>query len=107
MTGAPYPSNLVSDVALRDGSTVRIRPARPDDLARVQDYLVGLSPETRRLRFWTVAVNIGELAEKIWDVDYRDPLPLLVLGGGDEGTMIGGAQSSRMDDGRAEIGMSV
>jgi acetate---CoA ligase (ADP-forming) len=107
MTGAPYPSNLVSDVALRDGSTVRIRPARPDDLARVQDYLVGLSPETRRLRFWTVAVNIGELAEKIVDVDYRDHLTLLVLRGGDEGTMIGGAQYSRMDDGRAEIGMSV
>jgi acetyl coenzyme A synthetase (ADP forming)-like protein len=107
MTGGPYPSNLVSDVVLRDGSTVRIRPARPDDLVRVQDYLLGLSPETRRLRFWTVAVNIGELAEKIVDVDYRDHLTLLVLRGGDEGTMIGGAQYSRMDGGRAEIGMSV
>jgi acetate---CoA ligase (ADP-forming) len=107
MTGGPYPSNLVSDVVLRDGSTVRIRPARPDDLARVQDYLLGLSPETRRLRFWTVAVNIGELAEKIVDVDYRDHLTLLVLRGGDDGTMIGGAQYSRMDEGRAEIGMSV
>jgi acetyl coenzyme A synthetase (ADP forming)-like protein len=107
MTGGPYPSNLVSDVVLRDGSTVRIRPARADDLARVQDYLLGLSPETRRLRFWTVAVNIGELAEKIVDVDYRDHLTLLVLRGGDEGTMIGGAQYSRMDEGRAEIGMSV
>jgi acetyl coenzyme A synthetase (ADP forming)-like protein len=107
MSGGPYPSNLVSDVVLRDGSTVRIRPARPDDLARVQDYLLGLSPETRRLRFWTVAVNIGELAEKIVDVDYRDHLTLLVLRGGDDGTMIGGAQYSRMDEGRAEIGMSV
>src|SRR4029453_2634271 len=107
MTGGPYPSNLVSDVVLRDGSTVRIRPARPDDLARVQDYLLGLSPETRRLRFWTVAVNIGELAEKIVGVDYRDHLTLLVLRGGDEGTMIGGAQYSRIDEGRAEIGLSV
>src|SRR6266545_2126394 len=107
MSGGLYPSNLESDVVLRDGSTVRIRPARPDDLARVQDYLLGLSPETRRLRFWTVAVNIGELAEKIVDVDYRDHLTLLVLRGGDQGTMIGGAQYSRMDDGRAEIGMSV
>ncbi|HSL67375.1 MAG TPA: GNAT family N-acetyltransferase [Actinomycetota bacterium] len=107
MSGGPYPSNLESDVVLRDGSTVRIRPARPGDLARVQDYLLGLSPETRRLRFWAVAVNIGELAEKIVDVDYRDHLTLLVLRGGDEGTMIGGAQYSRMDHGRAEIGMSV
>jgi len=107
VSGGPYPSNLESDVVLRDGSTVRIRPARPDDLARVQDYLLGLSPETRRLRFWTVGVNIGELAEKIVDVDYRDHLTLLVLRGGDEGTMIGGAQYSRIDGGRAEIGMSV
>jgi acetyl coenzyme A synthetase (ADP forming)-like protein len=107
MSGGPYPSNLESDVVLRDGSTVRIRPARPDDLARVQDYLLGLSPETRRLRFWTIAVNVGELAKKIVDVDYRDHLTLLVLRGGDEGTMIGGAQYSRIDDGRAEIGMSV
>jgi acetyl coenzyme A synthetase (ADP forming)-like protein len=52
-------------------------------------------------------VNIGELAEKIVDVDYRDHLTLLVLRGGDEGTMIGGAQYSRIGDGRAEIGMSV
>jgi acetate---CoA ligase (ADP-forming) len=107
MSGAPYPSNLMSDVALRDGSTVRIRPARPDDLVRVEDYLLGLSPETRRLRFWTIAANIGELARKIVDVDYRDHLTLLVLRGGDEGTMIGGAQYSRIDGGRAEIGMSV
>ena len=107
MSGGPYPSNLESDVVLRDGSTVRIRPARPDDLARVQDYLLGLSPETRRLRFWTVAVNIGELAKTIVDVDYWDHLTLLVLRGGDEGTMIGGAQYSRMDGGRAEIGISV
>jgi acetyl coenzyme A synthetase (ADP forming)-like protein len=107
MSGTPYPTNLVSDVVLRDGSTVRIRPARPDDLARVEDYLLGLSPETRRLRFWTIAANIGELAQKIVDVDYRDHLTLLVLRGGDEGTMIGGAQYSRIDGGRAEIGMSV
>jgi acetyl coenzyme A synthetase (ADP forming)-like protein len=107
MSGGPYPSNLESDVVLRDGSTVRIRPARPKDLARVQDYLLGLSPETRRLRFWTVAVDVGELARKIVDVDYQDHLTMLVLRGGDEGTMIGGAQYSRIDGGRAEIGMSV
>src|SRR4029450_3428362 len=40
-------------------------------------------------------------------VDYRDHLTLLVLRGGDEGTMIGGAQYSRIDEGRAEIGISV
>jgi len=103
----PYPAHLVSDVVLRDGSSVRIRPARRADATRVQDYLMGLSPETRRLRFWSAALNVTELAAKIVDVDYEDHLTLLVLHGGDEGMMIGGAQYSRMDGGRAEIGVSV
>src|SRR5437867_12926344 len=105
MSGGGLPSNLSSDVVLRDGSTVRIRPAQPEDLARVQDYLLGLSPETRRLRFWTAAVNVGELARKIVDVDDLDHLTLLVLRGGDVGRMIGGAQFSLIDGGRVVIGM--
>src|SRR3990172_986182 len=107
MTVEAFPSHLVSDVVLRDGSTVRIRPARPSDARRVEDYLIGLSPETRRLRFWSQAVNVTELAQRVVDVDYHDHLTLLVLAGGDRGTMVGGAQYIRMDAGRAELGMSV
>jgi acetate---CoA ligase (ADP-forming) len=106
VSAVPYPSHLESDVVLRDGSTVHIRPARADDLIRVEDYLIGLSAETRRLRFWSVGVNVTDLAQKIVDVDYHDHLTLLVLHGGTEGQMIGGAQYSRMGGGRAEIGLS-
>ena len=104
---ATFPRHLVSDVVLRDGSTVRVRPARLDDLTRVEDYLIGLSPETRRLRFWSQAIDVGALARTIVDVDYADHLTLLVLQGGDEGRMIGGAQYFRMEGGRAEISLSV
>lgn len=107
MTVEAFPSHLVSDVVLRDGSTAHIRPARPSDASRVEDYLIGLSPETRRLRFWSQAVNVTELAQRIVDVDHHDHLTLLVLAGGDEGTMIGGAQYIRMEGGRAELGLSV
>ncbi len=102
-----YPSHLVSDVALRDGATVRVRPARRSDAIRVEDYLIGLSPETRRLRFWSQAIDVRTLAAKIVDVDYRDHLTLLALTGGDDGRMIGGAQYVRMDAGRAEFSVSV
>ncbi len=102
-----YPGFLSSDVALRDGSTVRIRPARTTDLTRVEDYLIGLSPETRRLRFWGSAIDVRGLAAKIVDVDYHAHLTLLVLHGGDEGEMIGGAQYIRIEGGRAEISLSV
>ena len=73
---------LESDVVLRDGSTVRIRPARPSDETRVEDYLIGLSPETRRLRFWSQAIDVRGLARKIVDIDLDNHLTLLVLHGG-------------------------
>jgi acetyl coenzyme A synthetase (ADP forming)-like protein len=107
MAEGSYPEHLVSDVVLRDGSTVRIRPARPTDATRVEDYLIGLSPETRRLRFWSQAIDVRGLAQKIVDVDHHDHLTLLVLHGGDEGRMIGGAQYIRTEGGRAELGLSV
>jgi acetyl coenzyme A synthetase (ADP forming)-like protein len=91
---------------LRDGSTVRIRPARTADATRVEDYLIGLSPETRRLRFWSQAIDVRGLAQKIVDVDYDDHLTLLALQGGDEGRMVGGAQYIRIEGGRAEVSLS-
>ncbi|HYF11413.1 MAG TPA: GNAT family N-acetyltransferase, partial [Actinomycetota bacterium] len=102
-----YPGHLVSDVVLRDGSTVRVRPARPDDRTRVENYLIGLSPESRRLRFWSQAIDVGAQAEKIARVDHVDHLTLLVLLGGDDGRMIGGAQYQRGEGDRAEVSFSV
>jgi acetate---CoA ligase (ADP-forming) len=43
--------SLVRDVLLLDGSTMRLRAARPDDLADVQSFYDALSPESRYLRF--------------------------------------------------------
>src|SRR5581483_10721664 len=62
---------------------------------------------TRRLRFWGSAIDVRAVAAKVVDVDYRDHLTLLVLQGGDEGRMIGGAQYIRTEGGRAEISLSV
>jgi acetate---CoA ligase (ADP-forming) len=103
----PYPAHLASDVVLRDGSTLRVRPARPSDATRVEDYLIDLSPETRRLRFWTQAIDVRTLAARIVDVDNVDHMTLIALFGGDEGTMVGGAQYVRTDGTRAEFSTSV
>ncbi|HEY7455239.1 MAG TPA: GNAT family N-acetyltransferase [Thermoleophilaceae bacterium] len=50
-----------SDAVLRDGSTAHVRDARPEDRGELGRFLKGLSPETRRLRFFTGAPNM-ELA---------------------------------------------
>ena len=103
-----YPSHLISDVVLKDGSTVRVRPATPEDLARVEDYFIGLSDESRRLRFWSQSVDITEQSRHTVDVDYVNHLTLLALAGSGDGRIIGGAQYYREGtSARAEVSMSV
>ena len=81
MTDIPdgYPAHRAVDVVLRDGATVRIRPARADDRERVEDYLIGLSDQSRYLRFGGVSVDVSEIARRATDVDYRDHLTLAGL----------------------------
>ena len=57
-----YPSHRETDVVLRDGRTVHLRPARPQDRIGIEDYLIGLSTESRRLRFWGLSLDVGEAA---------------------------------------------
>ena len=57
-----YPANRSVDVVLRDGTTVRVRPARSDDRERVEDYLIGLSDASRYLRFWGASVDVTDIA---------------------------------------------
>ena len=102
-----YPAYLESDVVLRDGSTVHIRPARPDDLDALEDYFVDLSEESRRLRFAGVSVDIVAQAGNAVRIDYVDHLTLLAFSGGDHQRVVGGAQYIREADRRAEIALSV
>jgi hypothetical protein len=101
-----YPIELESDVVLRDGSTVRIRPARPGDRDRLEDYFIAMSPETRKLRFWAQSVDIRGAAAAALDQDYVHHLTLLAFSGGDEGKVVGGAQYVVIDEHRAEVSFS-
>jgi acyl-CoA synthetase (NDP forming)/GNAT superfamily N-acetyltransferase len=50
------------DVALRDGSTVRVRPVQRGDVAGLRSLLTGLSDHSRWLRFLTAAADLGRAA---------------------------------------------
>ena len=39
-----------SDIALRDGSTVHVQAARPEDVDRIESFLGALSDEARSFR---------------------------------------------------------
>jgi acetyl coenzyme A synthetase (ADP forming)-like protein len=104
---AAYPTELESNAVLRDGSTVRIRPGRPTDRDRLEDYFIAMSPETRRLRFWGASVNISGVASAALDQDYLHHLTLLAFIGSGEEKIVGGAQYFGIDEHHAEVSFSV
>lgn len=56
------PENLVYLCTLRDGVTVTVRPIQNDDVQRLREFHLGLSPETRFLRF---AHLLGEFPDEL------------------------------------------
>ncbi|MGH2640936.1 MAG: GNAT family N-acetyltransferase [Actinomycetota bacterium] len=107
MADAETPKDLEKDVVLRDGRTVHLRPARSEDQGIVEDYLIGLSDESRRLRFWSTSIDVTDLAAKAVRPEYPDHLTLLAVTGIDAGHVVGGAQFIRENATRAELSVSV
>lgn len=87
-----YPAHRETNVVLRDGRTMHLRPARPEDRTAVEDYLLRLSPESRRLRFWGVSLDVGETARSAVEIDHEGHETLLALSGSPPGQVVGGAQ---------------
>lgn len=76
----PYPRHFEQSVVLRDGTPVRIRPVRALDSERVQNFVRGLSEQSRRTRFMS---NIKELSEEVLvnftRLDYSRDMALLMI----------------------------
>src|SRR5918999_93534 len=104
------PGALLSTAhGLDGGDRVRLRLARPSDAARVREFLEGLSPETRRLRFLVPMPVVRETAVRHFT--FYDPRERLVLAAtlpvdGRE-RIVGLADVVLMDTGLAEIGVVV
>jgi predicted CoA-binding protein/GNAT superfamily N-acetyltransferase len=76
------PTRYESDVVLRDGSTLRLRPARPEDRAGLLALYDRLSPESRRFRFFaTTAANDTEV-ERLLRADRDRDVVLVAEAGG-------------------------
>lgn len=75
--GAAYPTEREAEVALSDGSTVHVRPARLEDKAAIRAFLDGVSEESIAFRFFG-AVNLEWVTNWAVDVDYADRFALVV-----------------------------
>ena len=94
------------DVVLRDGSTVRVRAARPGDRDALERFLSGLSEESRIFRFFTAARDLSWAAQRFVDVDYRDRHSL-VAQHGDDGEIVGHGYYALEKPGQAEVALEV
>ncbi len=97
-----------ADVVLRDGSTLRVRPVRPGDLAAVRAFLEELSDQSRVLRFFTGCPDLNAAAR--WATGVDDPLRHgLVAVAGPDGEVVGHAGYEREEHRpeRAEVAFAI
>ena len=103
---AAYPEHRKVDVALRDGSTVHVRPIRAEDRAALQAFLEELSDDSRAFRFFTGAADLVRAAESAADVDYVTRYGLIALRGADE-RIVGHASYASSGDELAEVAFAI
>jgi acetyl coenzyme A synthetase (ADP forming)-like protein len=103
---AVYPAHRAVDVALRDGSTARVRPVRSDDHDALRHFFEELSLDSRSLRFFGAGINLEWAARWAADVDYLNSYGVVVTTGAEE-RLIGHAAYVRIDDESAEVAFEI
>ena len=71
------PEGYESDVVLKNGSTLHLRPVRPDDAPRLMAFMRGLSPDSLYLRFMGMPHLDLAQAESLANVDYENDFALV------------------------------
>lgn len=110
----PYPSGLEERVALRDGSTVLVRPIRPEDEPAHEDFVSRVSAEDYRLRFFSPLRHLphSEMA-RFTQIDYEREMAFIATrpksaGGGDHNETLGVVRAiTDPDNLRAEFAVLV
>ena len=95
---------IETDIVLRDGSTVRVRPTTAADVPRLRAFLASLSERSRWFRFFSAGVDLDDAARRA--AVPGEGLSLLGLRGA-EGTVVGHGTYIRSAPGRAEVAFAV
>ncbi len=76
----PYPSHLVAQLVLRDGTHVTLRPLRPEDAELEQEFVRDLSAESKYFRFMnTVRELTQSMLARLTQIDYDRDMAFIVV----------------------------
>jgi acetyltransferase len=76
----PYPTQLVSQWQLADGTDITIRPIRPEDAELVQEFVRGLSEESKYFRFMSSLQELTEtMLVRFTQIDYSREMALIAV----------------------------
>ena len=93
-----------SEVVLRRGSTVRVRPAHDGDQQAIVDFYLGLSDRSRWTRFMSAWTGYDRFAEQVTTPHGAERMDLLALAGP---KVIAHAMYVTTEAGRAEVAFAV
>lgn len=106
--GADAPTAYPIDVVLRDGSRVTIRPIGPDDEAREQAFVRGLSAESRYFRFMNTLRELSPgMLHRFTDPDPAREVALVAVAPGPPVRQVGVARFARGEPGTGEFAIVV
>jgi acetyltransferase len=102
----PYPGELESDIRLRDGTRVPLRPIRPEDVARELRFFDGLSERSRYQRFMQYLPKLPpRMLARFTQLDYDRELALVALH--DDEFIAVGRYAPNLDGTTAEFALAV
>jgi Acyl-CoA synthetase (NDP forming) len=93
-------------VALRDGSTIHVRPVRAEDEEAMFRFLEGLDPSSRMFRFFSGGTDLEAAARLMVDVDYSQQYGLVAVRGESE-DVVGQGIYLGTAPGEAEIAFTI
>lgn len=103
---ASYPAHREVDVPMRDGSTVHLRPVRPDDEERLLALFTGLDSRSLAFRFFSGGADLLGVAREMANVDQQRRFGLLATRGADDRT-VGHGVYIETEPGEAEVAFAI
>lgn len=89
----PYPSHLISEFQLADGTNIVMRPIRPEDAEIEDTFVSNLSPESKYFRFMRALQKLNtEMLVRFTQIDYDREMAFIATtetGGKEEEIAVG------------------